>query len=49
MKNSQYHFSLERKIVSPKNFHVHLGQKDYEKNGIRVLPVLTLCKELDLP
>ena len=33
----------------PKFYQVHEGNKDYEKNGIRVLPVQTLCKELLLP
>jgi len=42
------HYFKER-VKIPKFYQVHQGQKDYEKNGIRVLPVLTLCKELDLP
>ena len=42
------HYFKER-VKIPKFYQVHRGQKDYEKNGIRVLPVLTFCKELDLP
>jgi hypothetical protein len=42
MKNSQDHFSLERKIVSLEDFH----------SGLRIFfdsdPLLTLGKELDL-
>ena len=33
----------------PKFYQVHEGRKDYEKEGVRVLPVETLCKELLLP
>jgi predicted AAA+ superfamily ATPase len=32
-----------------KFYQVHEGRKDYERKGIRVLPVQTLCKELLLP
>jgi predicted AAA+ superfamily ATPase len=46
--SSSIHYFKER-VQIPKFYQVHQGQKDYEKNGIRVLPVLTLCKELDLP
>jgi len=42
------HYFKER-VQIPKFYQVHRGQKDYEKSGIRVLPVLTLCRELDLP
>jgi predicted AAA+ superfamily ATPase len=42
------HYFKER-VQIPKFYQVHQGQKDYEKNGVRVLPILTLCKELDLP
>jgi predicted AAA+ superfamily ATPase len=42
------HYFKER-VQIPKFYQVHQGQKDYEKNDVRVLPVLTLCKELDLP
>ena len=33
----------------PEFFQVHTGNKDYQKKGIRVLPVQTFCKELHLP
>ena len=42
------HYYKER-IRIPKFYQVHLGLKDYEKNGVRVLPAQTLCKELTLP
>jgi len=46
--SSSIHYFKER-VQIPKFYQVHQGQKDYEKNDVRVLPVLTLCKELDLP
>jgi predicted AAA+ superfamily ATPase len=42
------HYFKER-VQIPKFFQVHRGQKDYEKNGVRVLPAITLSKELVLP
>ena len=42
------HYFKER-VQIPKFYQVHQGKKDYEKKGVRVLPVLTLCKELNLP
>jgi predicted AAA+ superfamily ATPase len=30
-------------------FQVHTGKKDYEKKGIRVLPIFTFCRELRMP
>ena len=42
------HYFKER-VQIPKFYQVHQGQKDYEKNDVRVLPAITLCKELDLP
>lgn len=47
ISSSIYYFKERVKI--PKFYQVHKGQKDYKKNGVRVLPVITLCKELDLP
>jgi predicted AAA+ superfamily ATPase len=44
---SIYYF--KERVQIPKFYQVHQGQKDYEKNGVRVLPVPTLCEELDLP
>ena len=37
------------RIDIPKVFQVHEGKRDFEKNGIRVLPVINLFKELHLP
>jgi predicted AAA+ superfamily ATPase len=42
-----YYFKERTRI--PAFFQVHAGRKDYEKNGIRVLPVQTFCKENNLP
>jgi len=33
----------------PKFYQVHCGKVDYEKNGVRVLPVETFCCELEMP
>ena len=44
---SIYYF--KERVQIPKFYQVHQGQKDYKKNGVRVLPVPTLCEELDLP
>jgi predicted AAA+ superfamily ATPase len=44
---SLYYFMERTKI--PKFYQVHEGKKDFEKNGVRVLPVPTFCKELRLP
>jgi predicted AAA+ superfamily ATPase len=44
---SIYYFKERARI--PRYYQVHQGKKDYEKNGVRVLPVIALCKELDLP
>ena len=46
--SSSIYYYKERTQI-PKFYQVHLGLKDYEKNGVRVLPAQTLCKELDLP
>lgn len=44
---SIYYF--KERVQIPKFYQVHQGQKDYKKNGVRVLPVPALCEELDLP
>ena len=44
---SLYYFKERTQI--PNFYQVHQGIKDYEKKGIRMLPVHTLCKELLLP
>lgn len=44
---SLYYFVERTKI--PKFYQVHEGNRDFEKNGVRVLPVRTFCKALQLP
>ena len=44
---SIYYFMGRTEI--PRYYQVHAGERDFEKNGVRVLPVLALCKELHLP
>ena len=46
--NPALFYFMERTPI-PKFYQVHEGRKDYEKNGVRVLPVQIFCKELDLP
>ncbi len=46
--NPALFYFMERTPI-PKYFQVHEGRKDYEINGVRVLPVQALCKELGLP
>lgn len=42
-------FYFKDRTQIPKFYQVHKGTKDYQKKGIRVLPVHTFCKELSLP
>ena len=46
--NPSLYYFMERTQI-PNFYQVHQGIKDYEKKGIRMLPVHTLCKELLLP
>ena len=46
--SSSIHYFKERTQI-PKFYQVHQGQKDYEKNDIRVLPLITFSKELNMP
>jgi uncharacterized protein len=46
--NPSLFYFMERTQI-PKFYQVHAGQKDYEKNGVRVLPVQKFIKELSLP
>ncbi len=39
-------FYYKERTEIPKFYQVHMGKKDYEKGGIRVLPVHAFCKEL---
>jgi len=47
INKSLYYFIKRTKI--PKFCQVHEGNRDFEKNGVRVLPVRTFCEELELP
>ena len=42
-------FYFMKRTSIPRFYQVHEGNRDYEKNGVRVLPVHILCKELCLP
>jgi uncharacterized protein len=46
--NPSIFYFMERTSI-PKFYQVHAGHKDYEKNGVRVLPIHILCKTLHLP
>jgi predicted AAA+ superfamily ATPase len=46
--NPALYYFRERTDI-PKLFQVHQGSRDFEKNGVRVLPVRVFCKELNLP
>lgn len=44
---SLYYFKERTEI--PRFYQVHAGETDYEKNGVRVIPVHTFCREMCLP
>jgi len=46
--NPSLYYFIERTKI-PKFFQVHPGNRDFEKNRVRVLPVRTFCRELQLP
>ena len=46
--NPSLFYFMERTPI-PKFYQVHEGRKDYESNGVRVLPVQNFCKEISLP
>jgi predicted AAA+ superfamily ATPase len=46
--SSSIHYFKERTKI-PIFYQVHLGLKDYEQNGVRVLPFTTFCREMGLP
>ncbi|MFC1881128.1 ATP-binding protein [Thermodesulfobacteriota bacterium] len=46
--NPSLFYFMERTPI-PKFYQVHLSRKDYESNGVRVLPVQKFCRELALP
>jgi len=39
---------VERMEIPP-YYQVHAGVSDFEKNGVRVIPVHAFCRELHLP
>ena len=46
--NSSIYYFMERTRI-PKFYQVHQGKMDYERKGVRVIPVHTFCKELHFP
>ena len=42
-------FYFRERTDIPTFYQVHLGTKDFIKNGVRVLPVETFCRELRFP
>ena len=42
-------FYFKDRVNIPMVYQVHRGTKDFEKEGIRVLPFYTFCKELLMP
>jgi len=46
--NPSLYYFMERTQI-PDFYQVHQGTKDYEKGGVRMLPVQTFCKALLLP
>ena len=42
-------FYFKERTHIPKFYQVHQGYRDFEKDGVRVLPFETFCKELQLP
>ena len=42
-------FYFKERTDIPRLYQVHQGTKDYERNGIRVLPVEAFCRELGMP
>ena len=42
-------FYFKERTHIPKFYQVHKGYRDFEKDGVRVLPFETFCKELQLP
>jgi predicted AAA+ superfamily ATPase len=46
--NPSLYYFIERTKI-PKFYQVHEGTRDFEKRGVRVLPIRTFCKELQLP
>ena len=42
-------FYFKERTTIPKCYQVHTGTRDYEKQGIRVLPFFVFCREASMP
>ena len=42
-------FYFQERILIPRIYQVHMGTRDFEKSGIRVLPFSTFCREESMP
>jgi uncharacterized protein len=42
-------FYFKERTTLPKCYQVHTGTRDYEKQGIRVLPFFAFCREASMP
>lgn len=42
-------FYFKERVSIPNSYQVHTGTRDYEKEGIRVLPFVSFCRELAMP
>jgi len=42
-------FYFKDRVEIPRLYQVHMGTRDYEKSGVRVLPFPTFCREESLP
>ena len=42
-------FYFKERVNIPRLYQVHTGTRDYEKDGVRVLPFQTFCKEESMP
>jgi len=42
-------FYFKERVNIPNCYQVHTGTRDYEKEGIRVLPFSIFCRELEMP
>lgn len=42
-------FYFKERVNIPRLYQVHTGTRDYEKDGVRILPFQTFCKEESMP
>ena len=42
-------YYFQKKTNIPQFYQVHLGDEDYEKDQVRVLPFEVFCQELKMP